>query len=1078
MLLLPPSAPVVSAVPLDAAQARAAAAVARGESVVVTGAPGTGKSTLVVECAGQALQPPGRQPSSVLVLAATRRGASELRDLVAARAGRTVSAPPVRTADATAFAILRDLALSKGEPPPRLVSGPEQDRILSEILTAKLPELAQLLPPGLAPDVLLLRGFRNELRDLLMRASELGVSPRRLAELAEVRMGVSGEAQRALWLLAAQIYRDYLAVLALRTGGLDVGRQYDPAGLVAAAARALASWGDPATKPHYNLVIVDDYQEATAATAQLLSEFAADGAQLVLVGNPDQSVQGFRGAMPGLVGAASAPMGSRLGAFGLQQFVLDTAWRQTPELRQASAHIEAKVPTLGGTVARRKAVAALSEMLGGPVAAASVGSDAITVTVGQSPFQEAAWIARELRKEHLLNGTPWQQMAVITRSGSELSRLRRELVLAGVPVALLGSDVPLQDEPAVAPLLTLLRVSVATEPLAADVITGLLRSAIGGLDAIAIRRLRRALRVRELNAGGGRNSDDLLVEFAATALAGGSPWDGITVHLAPEDVAGVDRVLQVLAAGKAAVQQSEQDISTVLWALWAASGLGQVWRDTALAGGNAGMRADRDLDAVMALFRRAEFFVERNPGAGVERFVDDLTSQDIAADSVAAQAGTQDAVAAVTPAGAAGREWEVVVIAGVQDGTWPDLRIRDTMLGAGELVAIATEASPSDRQTSDSPDARFLAARAEVLADETRSFLVATSRARRRLLVTAVADADYAPSQFLALLEVEPQILELDEVSPLDLRGVVMAARTALVQGGGAAEAAAAELLANLWAAGVTGADPASWYGVQALSSDSPLWESDARVRVSPSKVESIAKCPLKWAFEAAGATAGDALSQSVGTLIHNIAGDFPSATLDELRAQLDQRWPELGMSPGWQETQERVKADAMLQRLATYYQKQNDIFGVHTEIDFRLEVGRTLVSGRADRIEDIGNNEYRVIDFKTGSTIPSNDEIPTNAQLATYQLALNSAAFGDLPAGAKCVSAQLLFLSKGATGPTLRSQSGLTADGEMQAKAVLQETGEIMAAAKFAAKSNPLCRSCGLKFACPLQAAGKQVIA
>lgn len=1080
MLLLPPANVVAADVVLDTSQARVAQAVARGESVVVTGAPGTGKSTLVVACAVQAMQVAGRDPSSILVLAATRRGAAELRDQVALRAGQTISAPAVRTADAAAFAILRDSALAVGAPPPRLISGPEQDRILAEILAANYVSLQPLLPPELSPEVLLMRGFRNELRDLIMRATEHEISPAQLAALGE---------QVPLWRLAAQVYSDYRAVLALRPGGLDVGRQLDPAELVAAGARALATWDIDAPKPKYRLVIVDDYQEATAATAQFITQLAADGAQLVLVGNPDESVQSFRGALPSLVGAASEPKGSGLGTLGLPQFSLVVAWRQTAQLREITNRLAAKLPLLGGSAQQRRAAAATRPA--GEPDEADGGSDdvkagadsdpmagsaaAVTVAICPSQPQEVAWIARELRREHLLHGTPWRRMAIIARSGSELARLRRELVLAAVPVELLGSDVPLHDEPAVAPLLTILRSTAAGQALTAELVSGLLRSTVGGLDAIALRRLRRALRARELATGGGRASDDLLMEYLADAIKGdtGEPLAGVDDTI----LAGLQRVARALAAAQAAVQQAEHDITTVLWAIWAATGLADSWRDLALAGGGAGVRADHDLDAVLALFRRAEFFAERNPGAGVDRFVDDLAAQDIAADSIAAQAANTAAISAVTPAGAAGREWDVVAVAGVQDGGWPDLRLRGTMLGAGQLVAVASGQTTNGNDASADADLAVLSARADVLADETRAFLVATSRATRRLLITAVESAELSPSSFLGTVGVAPIYVSDSGGYPLDLRGIIAAARVALLQDGEEADAAA-YLLAHLGSAGVSGASPADWYGAASRTSDAPLWQDDDKVRVSPSKVESIAKCPLKWAFEAAGATASAALSQNVGNLIHNIAGDLPAANLAQLRAELERRWPELGMAPGWLETRERANADAMLRRLAAYYQQQGDLQDIHTEVDFRLEVGRTVVAGRADRIEDLGGGKYRIIDFKTGSTLPRHDEMPTNPQLATYQLALNNGAFGDLPAEGNCESAELLFLSQGANGPTTRKQAGLDAAATQLAEQTLIETGEIMAAAKFAAKRNPLCRSCPLKFACPLQATGRQVVA
>ncbi|MDR2703807.1 MAG: ATP-dependent helicase, partial [Cellulomonadaceae bacterium] len=805
MLLLPPQLRSAPTVPLDASQSRVADAVASGQSVVVTGAPGSGKTTTAVEIAVQALQ--GRaDPGGILVIAATRRAASQLRDIISSRAGRTISAPPVRTIDSVAFSILRDQALALGQPPPRLINGPEQDHILAEILAAVTEGVGAplCLPPELDPRALTTRGFRNELRDLFMRAAEHGVTPAQLEAL-------SVQHHKPLWQVAAKLYSQYRAVLSLSSGGLDAGTRLDPAELVAVAARALRNWG-PGAKPHFDLVIVDDYQEATAATAQLLTELHKDGAQLVLFGDPDVSVQAFRGAIPGLIGQAAQPSGASIGAFGLPEHVLEHVWRQPEELWAVTSRIAAKIPVLPGSPLRRKAATPDPEHL-------HAEPSACAITFGGKP-QEAAWIAQQLRTEFLLNGTPWGQMAVIARSGAELSDLRRELILAGVPVALLGSDLPLQEEPAVAPLLQLLTLAVGHEPVTAEAVTGLLSSTLAGLDSIAQRRLRRSLRARELAEGGGRSSDELLVALVESVLVaearGGAEaawkqhWlsDQHVLGAAIED--GMARILKAIAAGKEAAAQPEQDVTTVLWAVWEAVALAEAWRATALVGGAAGAYADRNLDAVMAFFRRAEFFAERNPGAGVERFIADMMSQQFAADSVAAQGQDRGAVAALTPAGAAGRQWEVVVVAGVQEGTWPDLRLRDTVLGAGELADVMS----GRLAAGESGIERGLAARAEVLADETRAFLVAVSRAYRRLIVTAVANQELNPSQFLHLVAepvaYQPPASDLDV--PFDLRGLVTAARIAVLSEGATATLAA-ELLAELWAAGVPGSDPDEWYG-------------------------------------------------------------------------------------------------------------------------------------------------------------------------------------------------------------------------------------------------------------------------
>src|SRR5690606_15390377 len=163
------------------------------------------------------------------------------------------------------------------------------------------------------------------------------------------------------------------------------------------------------------------------------------------------AVQTFRGAAPGLTGRAAAPAGD-FGAFDAETVVLGTVWRQEPELRAVTRAVTDRIPVSASAVHRR----ATARPASGTPAQEEPASDqpasdqppAVQVAVLAGAAQEAAWIARELRAEHLLRGTPWERMAVVARSGTRLSALRRELVSASVPVALLGSDLPLRDEPA------------------------------------------------------------------------------------------------------------------------------------------------------------------------------------------------------------------------------------------------------------------------------------------------------------------------------------------------------------------------------------------------------------------------------------------------------------------------------------------------------------------------------------------------------------------------------------------------------------------------------------------------------
>jgi UvrD-like helicase family protein len=171
-----------------------------GGPLVVLGAPGTGKTTALVEAVVARVERDGVPPDAILVLAASRTRAAALRDRVATRLGRTVREPASRTPHAYAFGLLRRVHVLEGDVPPRLISGPEQDLVLADLLAGHEAGAVAgpVWPQGVGAEVRVLRGFRDELRDLLMRAVERGLGPADLAELGRRRA-------RPDWVSAAEV---------------------------------------------------------------------------------------------------------------------------------------------------------------------------------------------------------------------------------------------------------------------------------------------------------------------------------------------------------------------------------------------------------------------------------------------------------------------------------------------------------------------------------------------------------------------------------------------------------------------------------------------------------------------------------------------------------------------------------------------------------------------------------------------------------------------------------------------------------------------------------------------------------
>jgi len=1037
---------VVQPPPLDEVQR--AAVDHRGAVLRVLGGPGTGKTTTAVEVVVDRVEHDGVAPDQCLLLTSSRLAAAALRERVTARLGRTSTEPLARTHQAFGFGVLRQAAALRGMPTPRLLSGPEQDVILRELLAGHASgDTSGPRWPERVREALPTKGFRAELRDLLMRAVEHDVDSERLRVLG-------AEHDRPEWVAAADVLEEYDEVTALSAPGA-----YDPAWILGAAADLLQE--DPEAmqrvRGSLRLVVVDDAQELTAAAVRLLRTVVVPGIDVVLLGDPDSAVQTFRGADPRFL--AGNGWATALGDG--PTLVLPTAHRLRAAVHAAAAQVTPKIGALGGAPQRQTAP--------------SRDGGEVDVRLVRAVSQEASLVAAELRAAHLREGVPWSEMAVLVRGQGRTATLRRVLMAAGVPVAGSATDLPVRDEVAVRPLLALLRVALDLaqghlDEVPPQVAVDLLLSPLGGADAVSLRRLRRALRREELSAGGGRTSDELLAE----ALLRPDLVREVGVEAHP-----ARRVARMLAAGHEAARVGTQlgrrwepgvTAETVLWAMWSATKLADEWRAVALAGGAGAARADRDLDAVVGLFDAAAKFADRLPLAGPEEFLTHIESQDIPGDTLVARSPAGESVAVMTPQAAAGREWRLVVVAGVQEGVWPDLRLRGSLLGSEQLVDAVSGRSST-----------FRAAQAAVRYDETRLFLVALTRATERVVVTAVRSDDEQPSVYLDV--VDPDTIEASEhgdrpftevARTMTLPTLVGELRRQLVDGAAPDRVTAVAALARLAGAGVPGADPEQWWVMRSLSDDRPLRAPDQPVRVSPSKVESFGQCGLRWLLGSVGGDGPRVGAADIGTLVHDIAADLGDADAATMAAEVDRRWARLGMPRGWVSDRKRAEAHDMVGRLAGYFEqaRAKGWQKVGAEVAMKVTLGRAVVSGRVDRLERVDDG-LRVVDYKTGSSKPRADDLDAHPQLGVYQLAVESGAF---PEGSRSSGAVLLQIGKAAgKGHQVQPQGPLSESGDPQwAARLVAETAEGMAQPVFRAAVGDHCKLCAVKASCPAQPEGR----
>lgn len=1098
----------------DAFTTKASQLVGEGRNLVALGAPGSGKTTLAVSLVAQAVAR-GRQ---AVLLSPTRVRADQLRTYLvqaqtqlANRHGQAASQSPqtqpspAQTGPAADSGVPADKS-GPAQPGPAASAqtytqdaagaGPAASvqvdtprvftpaafalRILSQWFSQRLQPLpAPVLLMGADEDAALeqligqvswsqpaevtqTRGFRAQIRNLFSRCGELGVDYQLLEQLGQA-------AQVQLWCEAAPLLKLWDSQSDISAANRAMALKLDTARLQDRALYALEHWyqADVTAPPQLpDLVVVDDYQDCTAATARLLHALAAlnlgeaegqgwsagqmpsaglggaSGAQgpgsrgsvngsgdatgagepgavghggstqIVVLGNPDEAVETFRGGDPLMLASAARD-------FDAVALTLPQVHRGS---RQIAALIELavqQVQVAGCISQRRPNYQHLAQ-----------NSQSVCFKVAPDDTVQVGAVAAHMRSLHLEQGLAWGQMAVIVRQSSSVELIRQELRRGGVPLAPDTPALLLRSEPAAKALLDcaraaleqLLGVPVVQEEAA----RALLLSPLVGFSAIELRRLRRIL---------GESPDHL----STRVLSDTELFDQLE---AAPTLAAKAKVAQ--AINEALAKERSEGLEALVWGAWQASGKAQYWRQLALdieADSLLRQRADHDLDVVISLFKRLEVWSERNPSAPGQQFLDELEAQQVASDSVAALGARPQGVSVLTVAACAGRQWEFVAVLGIDDGVWPNLRLRDSLTQTGLLTDIVSQRIADTVNLASltaSLDPQALAqARAQICSDEMRLLVAAMSRANSQLWLGAVNGGEQGPSSFFNYLSRQSAI-PVEPIQPggaYTLRGLVATLRRQLMldlkHNNGTQAPQIAALLAALAQRGVPGADPRSWLGIagasQFLTELPAQLESQDRLgtqvathavvalkqlqaqrvnqarqrgaKLSPSDVENIETCPLRWYLQRHGGSPASSSAQQIGALIHWLAqqGQEHGLSREQLLDLFYRERSSLQLPGGWYGRQENQRVEKMVENLALYLANSPANMQVEVECPVRAQVelevdGAPLkikISGRADRLEHTSQG-IDVIDFKTGASVDSAGA-QTNAQLATYRVALQA---------------------------------------------------------------------------------------
>ena len=1013
-----PKAPLISVNSLELAPAQQKVSELPASTITpVFGSPGSGKTTALT-ARFLSLVSQGLAPDQLVVIAATRESANTLRDQLALEYQGATAGPLAKTLTSLAFSILAAKAKREGKKAPVLVSGSEQDQLLKEVLAEVDPAT---WPKNLDSTVRSLTGFRTELRDLIAACLEHGVTPETLSEMGKTQ----GLTQ---WEASSKCFASYLEKL----NQSDRAR-YDSASLLRSAAKELESQEEfPEEIANLKAILVDDAQELTPAASEFLFQLTRFGAGLTLFGDPDVATLGFRVANPKAMTELTERIAARVSQSVEPIYLEPTHAIRKPEISAALSKISSSIDAARAG-RQRKGL--------NPPAELSTTQEGLQVRVFRSESEELSFVAGELRRRHLFDGVPWSEMAIVARSRPALEKLALSLSAESVPVQVVGSANSLRDDHSSGQLLRLARVCLEDAPVGYDLAVEILTSELGGLDQLGILRLKRSLRKQAESFEG--SSDQLLVDAFA------DPND-LSLIRSPEARAA-EKIVRLMHATKLLALEPGTTAEAVLWNLISETGVLKKWTLLSRGVSEVAIQAGRNLDSMLSLFAAASRFSERNPKAQAIEFISDQLEREIPEDSLALNNRSGEQVLLLTPSGLIGKRFDTVVIPGLSEGVWPNLKPRSSLLGANILDALVAGEITQARDLKKSE-----------LPGELRMLNKAAGACGQLLIMSATDKEEQQLSQFLPLVHGSYPPTESNISKTYTLRSIVGELRRELASRNGANSEQAALGLARLAAAGVPGASPSSWYGLLPVSTTEPLTDlENEKLQIRPSQLDNFLKCPLHWFIETHGGSSGS-FQASLGSLIHEVLEVSESSDLAELEKLKLSRWNSLEFEADWLEDLGKRQAARMLSNLAEYL-KQFEASGgtvVAKEQNFNFELGNIQVRGQVDRIEQLSDGNVVIVDLKTGKLTATAAETLSNPQLALYQMAVLEGGFKELDSISPEQLAGAKLLIVGGAKFQERNQPAMDNQESARFKKLLLDSSEGMSRSVFVAQLSNHCES------------------
>ncbi len=895
-----------------------------GSQILVAG-PGTGKTEFLVRRFVELTENRGVPANRVAMLTFSRRAASDLKQRVLSHVDSSTTDVPASTFHSLAFRLLEQHGHDHlgWEEMPSLLTSPEQVSLVSELLSSEDPARW----PVLFRPLLRSMTFAEEVADFIMRSREHLLDDAGLRSLA---------ADRDDWRALPDFLERYASELSKR-GRLDYGSLQ-----MLAVDLLQDSDVQQQVAEQFQYLIVDEYQDTTAAQSEMLVRLTACHRNITVAADPYQSVYSFRGAelhnVVEFPDRFTNPDGTPA-----RRLVLTTSFRVPPEILSAAVCLTASGELPGAT---------------GPVIPAP-HAGRVEIRRFRQQSEEAEWIAGEVERLHIEEELPIDRMAVLVRSKRRfLPELSRALERRSIPHDL--PDARLVDHPGVRLVFDIVAAARSDD------------SAGGRLDADRV--------VRRLLLGP-LFGVPLSIERDAYRyrLRSGEEWPRILRSSVP----GADALAGLLEDSAWATSGSAAD---GFWALWnSLPQFANLVHDPERA----------DYRSAWAAFAQVLSRQEaRDPDLSLAGYVALAEREDFEATPLLRFTGDRKGHLALTTLHQSkGLSFDVVFIADAVEGVMPDLRRQRSILQT-RLLSRHHDPDPlAVRQFRLQEEMRL-------------AYTAMTRASRRVVWTATDAGSDdphRRPSRFLSAMGIQPIENTTERESPLDsddrlpvtpaeaeahLRRTVVDPELPASR-----RLAAAVTLHRRPNSAIRSVD--QFAQMRPKGADSGIIGSE--LRLSPSQAESYANCPRQYALGRRLDASGDAGPYaSFGRLIHDVLedteraavksgvthGSIEDALMNLGRHILSTDFGPMARREAWQK-----RAERLLRGMYEAWIRPGSV-PVLLEHGLTAEIDGIPWRGRVDRIERTPAGEIRIVDYKTTATPKPAAEAAISIQLAFYLLA------------------------------------------------------------------------------------------